>query len=164
MSFLTYKFIRILYFCRIFQTAIIDLFFMISYASQNDFTLSNEKEISLWIQEVITKEHLELGELSYVFCSDDFLHEMNLEYLEHDTLTDIITFDYREGQVISGEIYISTDRVAENAKEFSVSFEEELHRVMIHGILHISGYDDLSDTEEDQMRAKEDWALALRKF
>ncbi|HLW15066.1 MAG TPA: rRNA maturation RNase YbeY [Flavobacteriaceae bacterium] len=137
---------------------------MISYASQNDFTLSNEKEISLWIQEVITKEHLELGELSYVFCSDDFLHEMNLEYLEHDTLTDIITFDYREGQVISGEIYISTDRVAENAKEFSVSFEEELHRVMIHGILHISGYDDLSDTEEEQMRAKEDWALALRKF
>lgn len=137
---------------------------MISYASQNDFTLSNEKEISLWIQEVITKEHLELGELSYVFCSDDFLHEMNLEYLEHDTLTDIITFDYREGQVISGEIYISTDRVAENAKEFSVSFEEELHRVMIHGILHISGYDDLSDTEEKQMRTKEDWALALRKF
>ena len=137
---------------------------MISYASQNDFTLSNEKEISLWIQEVITKEHLELGELSYVFCSDDFLHEMNLEYLEHDTLTDIITFDYREGQVISGEIYISTDRVAENAKEFSVSFEEELHRVMIHGIFHISGYDDLSDTEEKQMRTKEDWALALRKF
>lgn len=137
---------------------------MISYASQNDFTLSNEKEISLWIQEVITKEHLELGELSYVFCSDDFLHEMNLEYLEHDTLTDIITFDYREGNMINGEIYISTDRVAENAKEFSVSFEEELHRVMIHGILHISGYDDLSDTEEKQMRTKEDWALALRKF
>ena len=137
---------------------------MISYTSQNDFTLCNEKEISLWIQEVITKEHLELGELSYVFCSDDFLHEMNLEYLEHDTLTDIITFDYREGNMINGEIYISTDRVAENAKEFSVSFEEELHRVMIHGILHISGYDDLSDTEEEQMRAKEDWALALRKF
>lgn len=137
---------------------------MISYASQNDFTLCNEKEISLWIQEVITKEHLELGELSYVFCSDDFLHEMNLEYLEHDTLTDIITFDYREGNMINGDIYISTDRVAENAKEFSVSFEEELHRVMIHGILHISGYDDLSDTEEKQMRTKEDWALALRKF
>lgn len=137
---------------------------MISYTSQNDFTLCNEKEISLWIQEVITKEHLELGELSYVFCSDDFLHEMNLEYLEHDTLTDIITFDYREGNMINGEIYISTDRVAENAKEFSVSFEEELHRVMIHGILHISGYDDLSDTEEKQMRTKEDWALALRKF
>lgn len=137
---------------------------MISYASQNDFTLCNEKEISLWIQEVITKEHLELGELSYVFCSDDFLHEMNLEYLEHDTLTDIITFDYREGNMINGEIYISTDRVAENAKEFSVSFEEELHRVMIHGILHISGYNDLSDTEEKQMRTKEDWALALRKF
>lgn len=137
---------------------------MINYTSQNDFTLCNEKEISLWIQEVITKEHLELGELSYVFCSDDFLHEMNLEYLEHDTLTDIITFDYREGNMINGEIYISTDRVAENAKEFSVSFEEELHRVMIHGILHISGYDDLSDTEEKQMRTKEDWALALRKF
>lgn len=137
---------------------------MISYASQNDFTLSNEEEISLWIQEVITKESLELGDLSFVFCSDDFLHEMNLEYLAHDTLTDIITFDYREGDVLSGEIYISTDRVEENAKEFSVSFEEELHRVMIHGVLHICGYDDLSDTEEKQMRAKEDWALALRKF
>lgn len=137
---------------------------MISYASQNDFTLSNEEEISLWIQEVITKESLELGDLSFVFCSDDFLHEMNLEYLEHDTLTDIITFDYREGGVLSGEIYISTDRVEENAKEFSVSFKEELHRVMIHGVLHICGYDDLSDTEEKQMRAKEDWALALRKF
>ena len=137
---------------------------MISYASQNDFTLSNEEEISHWIQEVITKESLELGDLSFVFCSDDFLHEMNLEYLAHDTLTDIITFDYREGGVLSGEIYISTDRVEENAKEFSGSFEEELHRVMIHGVLHICGYNDLSDTEEKQMRAKEDWALALRKF
>ena len=89
---------------------------MISYASQNDFTLSNEEEISLWIQEVITKENLELGDLSFVFCSDEFLHEMNLEYLEHDTLTDIITFDYREGDILSGEIYISTERVEENAK------------------------------------------------
>lgn len=137
---------------------------MISYASQNDFTLSNEEEISLWIQEVITKENLELGDLSFVFCSDEFLHEMNLEYLKHDTLTDIISFDYREGDILSGEIYISTERVEENAKEFSVSFQDELHRVMVHGVLHICGYKDLSDTEEKQMRAKEDWALAMREF
>lgn len=137
---------------------------MISFASQNDFTLKSEHEVSLWIKDVIDKENLELGELSFVFCSDDFLHEINLEYLKHDTLTDIITFDYREGDVLSGEIYISIDRVEDNAKEFSVFFEEELHRVLIHGILHICGYDDLSDIEEKQMRAKEDWALALRKF
>lgn len=137
---------------------------MISYASQNDFTLINEEAISLWIKGIIDKETLELGDLSFVFCSDDFLHQMNIEYLEHDTLTDIITFDYREGDIINGEIYISTDRVEENAKDFSVAFKDELHRVIIHGVLHICGYNDLSDTEEKQMRAKEDWALALRNF
>lgn len=137
---------------------------MINYDSQNDYILTNQDQISLWIAEVIAKENLVLGELSYVFCSDDFLYDMNVAYLNHDTLTDIITFDYRVGDVISGEIYISTDRVKDNAKEFSVTFEEELHRVIIHGILHICGYKDLSEAEEKQMRSKEDWALNLRKF
>jgi|SRR5690625_1326828 len=137
---------------------------MINFASQNDFLLTKEEEVKLWIQDVILKEDLEVGDLSYVFCSDEFLHKMNLEYLEHDTLTDIITFDYRHGNLISGEIYISTDRVADNAKDFNVSFDEELHRVMIHGILHICGYNDLTESEEKQMRAKEDAALSSRKF
>lgn len=138
--------------------------FMINYDSQNEFILPNQEQISLWIKDIIAKEELESGELSYVFCSDDFLYDMNVAYLNHNTLTDIITFDYRVGDIISGEIYISTDRVKENAKEFSVSFEEELHRVIIHGVLHICGYQDLSEEEEKQMRAKENWALSLRDF
>lgn len=137
---------------------------MINYDSQNEFILTNQNQISLWIKEVVAEEDLELGELSYVFCSDDFLYDMNVAYLDHDTLTDIITFDYRVGDLISGEIYISVDRVKENAKEFSVAFEEELQRVIIHGVLHICGYQDLSEEEEKQMRAKEDWALSLRNF
>lgn len=137
---------------------------MINHASQNDFILTNQEVVNSWIKNILTRENLELGELSFVFCSDDFLHEMNQKYLAHDTLTDIITFDYREGNRISGEIYISTDRVEENAKEFSVSFQDELHRVMIHGILHICGYSDSTDAEKELMRIKEDWALALRDF
>lgn len=137
---------------------------MINHASQNDFILTNQEVVNSWIKNILTRENLELGELSFVFCSDDFLHEMNQKYLAHDTLTDIITFDYREGNRISGEIYISTDRVEENAKDFSVSFQDELHRVMIHGVLHICGYNDSTDAEKELMRIKEDWALALRDF
>lgn len=137
---------------------------MLYYASQNDFLLSDEEEVSLWIKNVVNEEEFELGDLSYVFCSDDFLHKMNLEYLDHDTLTDIITFDYRQGKLINGEIYISTDRVEENATKYRVSFEDELHRVMIHGVLHICGYNDLTESEQKQMRSKENWALSLREF
>lgn len=137
---------------------------MINYDSQNEFILTNQDQISLWIKEVVAKENLELGELSYVFCSDEFLYDMNVAYLDHDTLTDIITFDYRVGDLLSGEIYISVDRVKENAKEFSITFEEELQRVIIHGVLHICGYEDLSEEDEKRMRDKEDWALGLRDF
>lgn len=137
---------------------------MINHASQNDFILTNQEVVNSWIKNILTRENLELGELSFVFCSDDFLREINQKYLAHDTLTDIITFDYREGNRISGEIYISTDRVEENAKDFSVSFQDELHRVMIHGVLHICGYNDSTDAEKELMRIKEDWALALRDF
>lgn len=136
---------------------------MIEFSSQNAFELSNSELLSLWVTEIISLEDLELGDLSFVFCSDDFLYDMNKEYLQHDTLTDIITFDYRVGDLINGEVYISTDRVKENAADFKVSFEEELHRVIIHGVLHICGYDDLSKEEEEQMRSKEDWALSLLK-
>src|SRR5690625_7616322 len=99
---------------------------MLNYASQNDFLLSDEEEVSLWIKNVVNEEEFELGDLSYVFCSDDFLHKMNLEYLDHDTLTDIITFDYRQGKLINGEIYISTDRVEENATKYRESEERRV--------------------------------------
>lgn len=134
---------------------------MIEFSSQNDFAISNPEDLILWITEIISKEDCQLGDLSYVFCSDDFLYDMNKEYLQHDTLTDIITFDYRVGNLINGEVYISTDRVKENAQDFGVSFEEELHRVIIHGVLHICGYGDLTEEEEAQMRTKEDWALSF---
>ena len=136
---------------------------MIEFSSQNGFEINNEQSLVNWITDVISQEDLELGDLSFVFCSDDFLYQMNIDYLEHDTLTDIITFDYRVGSLINGEVYISTDRVADNAKDFEVSFKHELHRVVIHGVLHICGYGDLTKEEEKLMRSKEDWALSLLK-
>src|SRR5699024_2909294 len=135
---------------------------MITYQSEIDFELENQSEVTEWIKYIIEEESLELGDLTYVFCSDAYLYDLNVEFLQHDTLTDIISFDYRVGDLVNGEIYISIDRVKENAMDFGVSFVDELHRVIIHGVLHICGYDDLTDAEEKAMRTKEDWALSLR--
>lgn len=137
---------------------------MITYQSEIDFELENQSEVTEWIKYIIEEESLELGDLTYVFCSDAYLYDLNVEFLQHDTLTDIISFDYRVGDLVNGEIYISIDRVKENAMDFGVSFVDELHRVIIHGVLHICGYDDLTDAEEKAMRTKEDWALSLRNF
>ncbi len=137
---------------------------MITYQSEIDFELENQSEVTEWIKYIIEEESLELGDLTYVFCSDAYLYDLNVEFLQHDTLTDIISFDYRVGDLVNGEIYISIDRVKENAMDFGVSFVDELHRVIIHGVLHICGYDDLTDAEEKAMRTKEDWALSLRDF
>lgn len=137
---------------------------MITYQSEIDFELENQSEVTEWIKYIIEEESLELGDLTYVFCSDAYLYNLNVEFLQHDTLTDIISFDYRVGDLVNGEIYISIDRVKENAMDFGVSFVDELHRVIIHGVLHICGYDDLTDAEEKAMRTKEDWALSLRDF
>jgi probable rRNA maturation factor len=126
-----------------------------------DYTLKNKDQLILWISEVITAEDKELGELSYIFCSDEYLHKMNLEYLNHDTFTDIITFNYCEDDLISGDIFISMDRVEENAKEYGVTFNEELKRVIVHGVLHLVGYNDKSDQEQEEMTAKEDFYLSL---
>ena len=109
---------------------------------------------------VIGSEGKVVGELTYVFCNDQQLLKLNKEFLNHDTLTDIITFDYSLGNEIHGEIYISTDRVEENAEEFEVSFMNELSRVMVHGILHLCGYKDKSEEEKNQMRNKENHYLA----
>lgn len=135
---------------------------MIEFASQNDFMLEDEKSIKSWIVSSIEEEGRELGELGYVFCDDDFLHKLNLKYLDHDTLTDVISFDYTEDNVVGGEIYISTQRVAENASQLDIPFEEELLRVMIHGVLHLCGFTDKTEREKKQMRGRESYYLAKR--
>ena len=137
---------------------------MIEFSSQTEFELEDVDEVSNWISSVIVAEGFAEGDISYVFCSDDYLHGINLEFLEHDTLTDIISFDYSLGKQIHGEIFISIDRVTENAKEFGTTFINELHRVIIHGILHYFGYKDKSEEDVELMRSKEDAALALRLF
>lgn len=126
-----------------------------------DFYLVNEKKTIKWIKDSIKNEAKTVGEISYIFCSDGYLHKINLEYLNHDTFTDIITFDYTEGNIVSGDIFISIDRVKENAAKFKTVFENELSRVIIHGVLHLMGYKDKSAQEKEQMRSKEDFYLTL---
>jgi probable rRNA maturation factor len=117
-----------------------------------------------WLREVIKAENRKLGELNYIFCSDAFLADVNLQYLNHATLTDIITFDTSEdAHLIDGEIYISIDRVQENATKFKVSLDQELHRVMVHGVLHLLGYSDKTSQQKKIMRKKEDAYLSLRR-
>lgn len=135
---------------------------LISFFSEEvDFSLLNQAETIAWISETIIKENKTLGEINYIFCSDDYLHKMNVEHLNHDTLTDIITFNYCVEDIISSDIFISVDRVKDNAEIFKTSFEQELNRVMIHGILHLVGYDDKSDRDKKMMRSKEDFYLTL---
>ncbi|WP_211356858.1 rRNA maturation RNase YbeY [Phaeodactylibacter luteus] len=114
-----------------------------------------------WVEAVIEKENCTLQELTYIFCSDEYLYQVNLEYLSHDTYTDIITFPYQPPPVVYSDIFISIDRVQENAAELGLPFEQELHRVMIHGVLHLCGYPDKTPAEAAAMRQKEDEALAL---
>ena len=137
---------------------------MIEFYSETDFHLDNPEEISNWISTIITNENHELGEITFVFCDDGYLHKLNVDFLNHDTLTDIISFDNSLGKQVHGEIYISIDRVKENAEIFKVLFLDELHRVIIHGILHFCGYKDKTDTDAMLMRKKEDEALAQRNF
>ena len=134
---------------------------MIDFNCETDFQLDNEKSLKTWISEIIVSEGYEVGEIIYVFCDDPYLHKLNVEFLDHDNLTDIISFDYKLGKQINGEIYISVDRVADNSKDFKTVFQDELHRVIIHGILHFCGYKDKSETDEALMRLKEDESLVL---
>ncbi len=114
-----------------------------------------------WLKSVIRKEGLVPGDISYLFCDDAYLLEQNIAFLHHDTFTDIITFDKRVGEIVSGDIMISLERVAENAQKFSVSFEEEFLRVMVHGTLHLCGYKDKTDQEAAEMRRMENESLAM---
>jgi len=134
---------------------------MISFNYESDFTLANDEVFSNWINEVITSESYVLGEINYIFCDDEYLHKINLEFLKHDTLTDIITFDNTVGKNIYSDIFISVERVQDNATDFKVTFEEELKRVIIHGVLHLCGYKDKSDADAALMRSKENDKIAM---
>ncbi len=126
-----------------------------------EFELENEEKITEWLVKTIEQEDKSLRLLNFIFCSDHYLLDINQQYLQHDTLTDIITFPYAEPPLVEGDIFISIERVKENAKKFDVSFEQELRRVMAHGVLHLCGYLDKKPKEQALMRSKEDEALAL---
>lgn len=134
---------------------------MISFNYELSFQLENEETYSQWIQNVILSENKTIGEINYIFCDDEYLLDINQKHLNHDFYTDVISFDYSEANIISGDVFISVDRVKENADEYNVPFNEELKRVIIHGILHYCGYKDKSSQEAVNMRNKEDEKLLL---
>ncbi|MDI5889001.1 MULTISPECIES: rRNA maturation RNase YbeY [Flavobacterium] len=134
---------------------------MINFNYETDFNLDNEEAIEAWLGNVIVSEKKKEGEINYIFCDDEYLHKINVEYLDHDTLTDIISFDYSMGNELHGDIFVSVERVKDNAADFNVSFEEELKRVLVHGILHYCGYKDKGEAEELLMRSKEDEKIAM---
>jgi rRNA maturation RNase YbeY len=136
---------------------------MITFNYENSFFLKDEKFLKVWIENIALEQEFEVGEINYIFCDDEYLHKLNVEFLQHDTLTDIISFDNSLGKLISGDIFISTERVEDNAKDFKVSFEDELHRVMIHGVLHYMGYKDKSVEDKTSMRNAENSALVQLK-
>ena len=134
---------------------------MIAFHYETSFELSNENFLNDWINTIVLSHGYTIGEINYIFCDDTYLHKLNLDFLQHDTLTDIISFDSTLGKLIGGDIFISVERVAENAKDYKVSFTNELHRVMIHGVLHYMGFKDKSIVDKKRMRKEEDNALFL---
>ena len=132
---------------------------MIDFQYIENDKLSNTEDLNLWINSVIKEEGTIIGELVYVFCNDEYLLKKNIQFLNHNTLTDVITFDYSEKKIISGDILISTERVVENAKIFNVNYLTELHRVMVHGLLHLLGYKDKIEKDANTMREKENYYL-----
>ncbi|KOY51624.1 rRNA maturation RNase YbeY [Polaribacter dokdonensis] len=132
---------------------------MIEFNYETNFILEDESLLKDWIITVASEQNFEVGEINYIFCDDAYLHKLNVEFLDHDTLTDIISFDNSLGKLLNGDIFISVERVKDNAAEFKVSFQDELHRVMIHGVLHYMGYKDKSSDEKKMMRNQENMAL-----
>lgn len=126
-----------------------------------DFSVGDEELVKKWIAEIVTRHQKKLGKINYLFCSDQMVYDMNVRFLNHDTYTDIITFDYVVGNQVSGDIIISVDRVGENAKTLSTSFDDELHRVIIHGVLHLLGFKDKTPEEAAMMRNKENESLQI---
>ena len=134
----------------------------IYYHSECDFQLRDEESITKWLKDAISTEDKKLGEINYIFCDDQYLLKKNQEYLQHDTFTDIITFDYTEGNRLSADIFISIERIKENAITFAVPFETELRRVIIHGVLHLIGYKDKSEEDAETMISKENFYLSKK--
>ncbi|WP_330444012.1 rRNA maturation RNase YbeY [Flavobacterium sp. C4GT6] len=134
---------------------------MISFNYETDFELENETLYEEWVSKIIDSEDKTEGEINYIFCDDEYLLQKNIEFLNHDTLTDIISFDYTMGNLISGDIFISVERVKDNAADFNTEFIEELKRVMAHGILHYCGYKDKTDEDSALMRFKENEKINL---
>ena len=134
---------------------------MITFNSETTFNLQNEAKTTTWIERVVVSEGFAIGEINYIFCDDAYLNHINKEFLKHDSFTDIISFDYSLGKQISGDIYISIERVLDNAEKYNVTFENELRRVMIHGVLHYMGYKDKTTEEKKVMRLKENTSIDL---
>jgi rRNA maturation RNase YbeY len=134
---------------------------MISFNYETQFKLPKKSDYKGWLSRVIQSESKSEGDINYIFCDDDFLLGINQQYLNHDTLTDIISFDYSVGNELRGDVFVSIQRVRENAAEFEVTFEEELKRVMVHGLLHYCGYKDKSENDKIEMRLKEDEKIKL---
>lgn len=134
---------------------------MIRFYSETDFKLKNKQTYKNWLKSIIEKNNKRVGEINYIFCDDPYLLEINQKYLNHDYFTDIITFDYSEGKKIHGDIYISIDRVRENATLFNQTFDNELLRVLSHGVLHLCGFDDQNQEDKIQMTNQEDEAILL---
>ena len=133
------------------------------FAEQTEFSLPHPRKTTRWLKLVASKERASVGELNYIFCTDPFLLDINKKFLRHDTYTDIITFDNSTSAgSIEGDIFISLDRVRENAGKYNITFDEELHRVMVHGVLHLAGYADKSPSQKQLMKKKEDTYLSLR--
>ncbi len=132
------------------------------FTEELDYRLRGKNKLREWISAAIDKEGLETGVINYIFCSDKYLLKINEDYLQHFDFTDVITFDYSAEEIISGDIFISIDRIKENAQQFKQKFTDELHRVMIHGVLHLMGYKDKSPSDKSEMTAKEDYYLSLR--
>ena len=135
---------------------------MIAFFEETPFKFPFKKNaVKQWVKLLLEKEGKQAGDINYIFCDDTYLHNINVTYLQHDNLTDIITFDYNEGEVVHSDIYISVERVRENAGIFGVNFEDELLRVLAHGLLHLCGYKDKTEADSAMMRTKEEEAMKL---
>jgi rRNA maturation RNase YbeY len=138
---------------------------MISYFFEDTkFVFKGRQRNNRWLRLVAESEIRRMGDVSIIFCSDPYILDINLKYLQHDYFTDIITFDYCEGDKISGDLFISVDSVRENSVQYGTEFEDELNRVMVHGILHLIGYDDHTKADQKTMREKENYYLSLREL
>lgn len=134
---------------------------MIEFCFETEFELQDKKRYVEWVAQIVTSEGREVGDLSFVFCDDIYLLEINQKFLGHDSLTDVITFSYSDDDVLFGDVFISIERLKENSYKFDCEFVDELQRVMAHGVLHLLGYDDKSDDDSKEMRAKEEEKMKL---